>query len=90
MSTKPSVLDTLKDTASTAARTVSDAVKPAEPNYDPNKDKTNFTKDVHGNTMRKGDYKDQLSEAAMGGGPPRKEDGVFEKGTWISFVPCRA
>ena len=79
MSSQPSTLDSLKDTASSAAQTVSDTVKPADPNYDPNKDKDNFTKDIHGNTLKKGDYKHQLTEAAMGG-PPQKEETMVEKG----------
>ena len=79
MSSQPSTLDSLKDSASSAAQTVTDMVKPADPNYDADKDKTNFTKDMHGNKMKKGDYKDQLTKAAMGG-RERKEEGVVETG----------
>ena len=88
MSHQPSQLDTLKDNASSAYNTVSDKVSDTitpdskkEP-YDENKDKANFKKDDHGNTVKKGDLKDQLNEAARGGSnqPKEREETIIEKG----------
>jgi hypothetical protein len=89
MSNQPSSSEALKSTASSAASTVSQTVTPGDPNYDPNKDKDNFTKDnftkdVHGNTMKKGDYKDQLSAAATGG-EPHQPPSMAEK--VLSYIP---
>jgi hypothetical protein len=58
-------------------------VNPADkpPNYDPDKDNDNFTKDAPGNTMKKGDFKHQLNEAAVGGSNEKgNEQTMFEKG----------
>ncbi|TVY14900.1 hypothetical protein LARI1_G008528 [Lachnellula arida] len=69
MSHQPSTTSQLANTASTTYNTVTSKSAPDEkkPGYDPDKDPRNFTKDAHGNTAKKGGYKDQLNEAAMGG-----------------------
>ena len=61
---------------------VSSTASASDPNYNPDKDKNNFAKDDHGNTFKKGDYKDQLNQAAHGGpnNGPEKQEGYLDKG----------
>lgn len=84
MSHQPSTVDTIKDNALSAYETVANTVTPASQrqDYDPNKDVNNFKTDDHGNTVKKGDFKDQLNEAAHGG-PPKRQESMVEKG-----MPC--
>jgi len=85
MSHQPSTVDSIKDTANSAYETVANTVAPAaDGEYDPDKDKANFKKDAHGNTVKKGDLKDKLSEAALGG-PPEREESYVEK--VCSYIP---
>jgi hypothetical protein len=79
MSRQPSTTESLKDTASSAYETIANTVAPEskKPGYDPDKDTANFKKDAHGNTVKKGDYKDKLNQAAMGKGD---EESYVEKG----------
>ena len=79
MSSQPSTVESLKNTAASAADTVSNTLSSEDPNYDPNKDKNNFAKDAHGNIHKKGDFKDQLNVAANGG-PKKPEESYIEKG----------
>jgi hypothetical protein len=50
--------------------------------YDPEKDKANFGKDLHGNKVRKGDFKDKLNKAAVGNGgnDDKPPEGLLERG----------
>lgn len=87
MSHQPSTVDNIKDTANSAYETVTNTVAPAaKGDYDPDKDKTNFKKGAHGNTVKKGDLKDKLNEAALGG-PPEREESYVEKGM-LSLKLC--
>ncbi|KAA8574940.1 hypothetical protein EYC84_004175 [Monilinia fructicola] len=81
MSSQPSTIDSLKSTASSAYETVANSVSATSQNgeYDPDQDKNFVGKDSHGNKFRKGDYKDKLNQAALGG-PPEKEESLTEKG----------
>ncbi|TVY36329.1 hypothetical protein LOCC1_G007916 [Lachnellula occidentalis] len=85
MSHQPSTTSQLKNTASSTYHTVASKITPDDkkPGYDPNKDTRNFTKDAHGNTVKKGDYKDKLNEAAMG--RDTNEVGLVEK--VCSYIP---
>ncbi|PVH78195.1 hypothetical protein DL98DRAFT_534057 [Cadophora sp. DSE1049] len=80
MSHQTSTVDSIKDTANSAYDSVTTSVNPPQQNddYDPKRDKTNFKKDTHGNTVEKGGLKDKLDEAAAGG-PPSKESSYVEK-----------
>jgi hypothetical protein len=83
MSSQPSTGEKIKQSANSAIESVSSTASATDPNYDPNKDKNNFAKDDHGNTFKKGDYKDQLNQAAHGnlnGEPEKKEESYLEKG----------
>ncbi|KAE9366142.1 hypothetical protein N431DRAFT_549121 [Stipitochalara longipes BDJ] len=85
MSHQPSAIDTIKRTTNSAYETVTNTVAPTEQSeYNPDKDKTNFKKDAHGNTVKKGDLKDKLNEAAFGG-PPEKEESYVDKVR--SYIP---
>jgi len=81
MSHQPSTTEQLKNTASSTYDTVASRIAPEEknPGYDPDKDTQNFKKDEHGNTVKKGGYKDKLNEAAMGG--ETNEEGLVDKGS---------
>jgi hypothetical protein len=81
MSHQPSSINSLKSTASSAYDTVSSTVSQTDPDYDEKKDKTNFTKDVHGNKAKKGGFKDKLNEAVMGRSI-EGEESIVEKSTW--------
>ncbi|KAG9235109.1 hypothetical protein BJ875DRAFT_459992 [Amylocarpus encephaloides] len=78
MSSQPSTIDDLKNTAAAAADKVSNSLSASDPNYDENKDKNNFSRDTEGNVFKKGDYKHQLNEAAHGG-PKKPEESYVEK-----------
>ncbi|EDN95995.1 predicted protein [Sclerotinia sclerotiorum 1980 UF-70] len=80
MSSSLSTVDSLKNTASSAYETVANSLSATSKNgeYDPAQDKNNVGKDAHGNKFRKGDFKDQLNQAAYGG-PPEKEESFTEK-----------
>jgi hypothetical protein len=89
MSYQPFQFDTLKDNVSSTYNAVSDKVSDTitpdskkEP-YDPNTDKANFRRGDFGNTVKKGDLKDQLNEAACGS-PKKPEEGYVEKGTCLN------
>jgi hypothetical protein len=87
MSHQLSTVDNIKDTANSAYETVTNTVAPAaKGDYDPNKDKTNFKKDAYRNTVKKGDLKDKLNEAALGG-PSEREESYVEKGM-LSLKLC--
>ena len=71
MSSQPSTIDNVKDSATSTYSSLADGATTSSsqnqnPNYDPNADSSNFSKDAHGNTFKKGDYKDQLNQAATG------------------------
>jgi hypothetical protein len=88
MSHQPSTTDKVKDAASSAYESLVNTVSPVSENqgkYDPDKDKSNFAKDSHGNIFKKGDYKDKLNEAARGS-PPQAEEGYVEKGTLYNIL----
>lgn len=87
MSQQPSVADNVKDTASSVYQPVPTSGSSSDPNYDDDKDKTNFKKDLHGNPVKKGDLKDQLNEAAMGS--PARQESYIEKGVLV-FVLATA
>jgi len=56
MSHQPSTVDTIKGTANSAYLNVANTVNSTfNDNYDPDKDKTNFKKDFHGNVVKRGD-----------------------------------
>ncbi|KAF4625261.1 hypothetical protein G7Y89_g12908 [Cudoniella acicularis] len=87
MSHQPSTAESLKNSASNAYSAVVNTVVPSSSSqntgedYDPNKNAANFAKDTHGNTFKKGDYKDQLNQAAHGGTKqPEKGESYVEKG----------
>lgn len=82
MSHQPSTVESIKETANTAYESVATKSRPEQQNddYDPKKDKANFKKDTHGNTVEKGGLKDKLDEAATGG-PAPKEESYIEKGS---------
>lgn len=84
MSHQPSTTDNIKNTANSAYESVINTVTPSndKSNYNPDQDKANFKKDAHGNTVKKGDFKDQLNDAAFGG-PKEPEPTYIEKGTPI-------
>jgi len=84
MSHQRSTVESLKNTANSAYETVANTFAPEskKPGCDPDQDAGNFKKDVHGNTVKKGDYKDKLNDAAMGKGD---EESYVEKGR--SFTP---
>ncbi|APA09403.1 hypothetical protein sscle_05g041730 [Sclerotinia sclerotiorum 1980 UF-70] len=86
MSSSLSTVDSLKNTASSAYETVANSLSATSKNgeYDPAQDKNNVGKDAHGNKFRKGDFKDQLNQAAYGG-PPEKEESFTEKA--LSWMP---
>jgi len=87
MSHQPSTTDNIKSTANSAYETVTNTVAPAAPGeYDPDKDKANFKKDAHGNTVKKGDLKDKLNESALGGSPGREESFVEKVCSYIPGV----
>ena len=51
-------------------------------------DLSNFSTDAHGNTFKKGDFKDKLNQAATNGGlnqPPSSGEGVVDKGQFPFF-----
>ena len=85
MSSQPSTLESLKDTAFSAYETVANGVTATSQKGegDPEQGKNNIGKDAHGNKFRKGDFKDQLNQAACGG-PPEKEESFTEKGRHIT------
>ncbi|TVY33171.1 hypothetical protein LSUB1_G008390 [Lachnellula subtilissima] len=85
MSHQPSTTEQLKNTATSTYNDVTSKIAPEEkkPGYDPDKDTRNFKKDEHGNTVKKGDYKDKLNEAAMG--RETNEEGLVEK--VCSYIP---
>lgn len=89
MSHQSSATESLKNKAESVVESVQNTVAPpqADPNYNENKDINNFAKDAHGNTFKKGDYKDQLNQAAHGGPKPDREEEYVEKGIspFISF-----
>ncbi|QSZ37551.1 hypothetical protein DSL72_008649 [Monilinia vaccinii-corymbosi] len=86
MSSEPSTLDNLKNTASSACNAVANSVSATSQDAedDPGQDKNNVGKDVHGNKFKTGDYKDKLNRAALGG-PPEKEESLTEKA--LSWIP---
>lgn len=90
MSHQPSTAETVKSTANSAYDTVAKTIVPESEDYDPNQDKANFKKDAHGNTVKKGDLKDKLNEAALGGSG--EKEGYVEKGMCVllikDFVSC--
>jgi hypothetical protein len=75
-----STVDNIKSTANSAYETVTDTIAPTtQGGYDPDKDETNFGKDIHRNTIKKGDLKDKLNEAALSG-PRKVEESYVGKG----------
>jgi hypothetical protein len=90
MSSQPSTSEKIKQTANSAIDSVSSTASAADPNYDPNKDKNNFAKDDLGNKFKKGDYKDQLNQAAHGGPKTEEEkpQGYLEKGNLNQWFWC--
>jgi hypothetical protein len=87
MSHQPSAIDNIKSTTSSAYETVTSTINPTEQGeYDPDKDKSNFKRDAHGNTVKKGDLKDKVNDAALGG-PLEKEESFVEKGTLAVSCP---
>jgi hypothetical protein len=87
MSHQPSAIDNIKSTTSSAYETVTSTINQTEQGeYDPDKEKSNFKRDVHGNTVKKGDLKDKLNNAALGG-PPEKEESFFETGALAVSCP---
>jgi len=90
MSSQPSTLDQVKDKASNAYESVSNTISsteqkanPAE-HYNEDKDPANFTKDFPGNVVKKGDFKDKLNEAAVGG-PEEPKESFVEKSMFIQL-----
>jgi len=95
MSYQPSTTDTIKDSISTAYATVSETVLPSSstPASDSNdresrsrqqrngEEERGLKEDYQGQECRKGDYKDQLNEAARGDSPWNKYDDRRGKGT---------
>lgn len=81
MSSQPSTIDSIKNTASSAYDTIANGVAATsqDSEHHPDQDENHVGKDVHGNKFRKGDFKDKLNQAA-GGGPPEKEESFTEKG----------
>ena len=87
MSHQPSAIDNIKSTTSSAYETVTSTINPTEQGeYDPDKDKSDFKRDAHGNTVKKGDLKDKVNDAALGG-PLEKEESFVEKGTLAVSCP---
>ncbi|RDW68424.1 hypothetical protein BP5796_09081 [Coleophoma crateriformis] len=76
MSSQPSTVDTVKNTASSAYKTVANVVQPSQ---DSRPQGPELTKDAQGQACKKGDYKDQLNQATMNKQPQEKE-GYIEKG----------
>jgi hypothetical protein len=87
MSHQPSTTDNIKNTANSAYESIANTVTPSneKEDYEPDQDKTNFKEDVHGNTVKKGDFKDQLNDAAFGGSK-EPERSYVEKGA--VRAPC--
>jgi hypothetical protein len=82
MSSQPSTGEKIKQSANSAIDSVSSTASATDPSYNPDKDKNNFAKDDHGNTFKKGDYKDQLNQAAHGklnGEPEKPQESYLEK-----------
>ncbi|KAI9648143.1 hypothetical protein NHQ30_002775 [Ciborinia camelliae] len=88
MSSQPSTLDSIKNTASSAYETVANSVSATSPNgeYDRDPDKNKVGKDAHGNRFRKGDFKDKLNQAAYGGPPEKKESWTEKALSWIPGI----
>lgn len=85
MSSQNSTAEDIREKASSAYDTMANTIAPTSQNegsYDPSQDKNNFAKDTHGNTFRKGDFKDQLNEAANGGQNQEsaRQEGIVDKG----------
>ncbi|KAE8452470.1 hypothetical protein EG329_000372 [Mollisiaceae sp. DMI_Dod_QoI] len=82
MSNQPSTVDNIKSTVNLAYESVTNTITSRtdeQGDYDSNNDRANFKKDAHGNTVKKGDLKDKLNEAAFGG-PKEPEQTYVEKG----------
>lgn len=95
MSHQPSTIDQIKTTAANTANSLqSSAAKETDPNYNPEKDPENFSKDSGGNKVRKGGLKDALNEAAYGNTPSKEEkpeEGLIATGMppfTIIHIPC--
>ncbi|TGO65460.1 hypothetical protein BCON_0002g00420 [Botryotinia convoluta] len=89
MSSQPSTIDQLKNTASSAYETVANSVSAISKDgvYDPDQDKNMAGKDAHGNKFRKGDFKDKLNQAACGGQLEKEEESLTEKAfSWIPGI----
>jgi hypothetical protein len=84
MSSQPSTIDSLKDTANSTYDSVASTVTSSQnqADYNPHKDPQNFDKDAHGNTFKKGDFKDQLNKAATGdlNNTDTPPEGILDKG----------
>lgn len=83
MSSQPSTVESIKNSANSTYESVANAASLSaqdKTNYDPNADPSNFSKDAHGNTFKKGDYKDQLNQAAIAEKKEPPAGGVVDKG----------
>jgi len=96
MSSQPTDTQKAKDAAANTIQSVSNTLTGvsndprSQPNYDEDKDPRNFDTDAHGNTFKKGDFKDQLNRAATSstsssdasigasGGEGKGKDGIVE------------
>lgn len=83
MSSQPSTTESIRDSAKSTYESVANAATSStqdKTNYDPNADPLNFSKDAHGNTFKKGDYKDQLNQAANAEREEPPAPGFVDKG----------
>ncbi|ATZ50221.1 hypothetical protein BCIN_05g05920 [Botrytis cinerea B05.10] len=89
MSSQPSTIDQLKNTASSAYETVANSVSATSKDgvYDPDQDKNKVGKDAHGNKFRKGDFKDKLNQAARGVQPEKEKEEASLTEKALSWIP---
>jgi hypothetical protein len=81
MSSQNTTAESIKETTDSAIDSMSKTISSTSQNGaydDPGQDKNDVAKDIHGNVFKKGDFKDQLNQAATGG--LRGEDGSNEDG----------
>lgn len=97
MSSQPTTVEKAKDTANAAYESVANTVAGTssdprnQPGYNPNQDPSNFDQDAHGNTFKKGDFKDQLNRAATedSNKGSKKPDGIVETGKLLQTTEER-